>query len=81
MIGWEKSKKLWIGVSERVARIDSGNLVAAENIPELRKNIDLQIQEASESQPSLGNKNTKPHDNESEEQQMQGKTFHEIIHR
>lgn len=53
MTKWEKSNKLWIGVSERVTRIERDNLTTAENFPELRKN-----KEASKSQPSLGNKKT-----------------------
>ena len=59
MIECEKSNKLWTGVSERVAGIERGNLTTAENYLELRKNINSQIEEASESQPSLGIKNSK----------------------
>lgn len=59
-----------------MTRIERDNLTTAENFPELRKN-----KEASESQPSLGNKNTKTHHNESEEQQIEGKKIHEIGHR
>lgn len=50
-----------------MARIERGNLITSGNFPEQRKNINLQIQEASESQPSLRNKNTKTHHNESKE--------------
>lgn len=57
MIEWEKSNKHWIGVTERVARIDRSNHITAENFTELKKTINPQIPEAGESQSSLINKN------------------------
>lgn len=57
MIGREKSNKHWIGAAERVVRIDRSNHINAENFVELRKSIYSQIEETSESQRSLINKN------------------------
>lgn len=57
MIEREKSNKHWLSAAERVARIKRGNHISAENCTEWRKNVNPQIQEAGESQPSQLNKN------------------------
>lgn len=71
MIEREKSNKHWLSAAERVARIKRGNHISAENCTERRKNVNPQIQEAGESQPSQLNKNIMTVPSETEEPQRQ----------